>query len=88
MTNSDASPAEKHSNKSKMILVVLLAIALLAFTWIMYSRTTTSEAPAQSTTESRPNNPRNIPDEGDGSVTEGSNPADATTPDQLHVRKF
>lgn len=66
--------------RTKLILATILAAALLGLAWFIYSSNETADAPAQSTTETRPNNAENTPPSPDGSVTEQGNETEDTTP--------
>ncbi len=73
------STAPQKKNRVKVIPLILLALALLAILW--FARYSSSpKPPAQSTSETRPNSEQNVPDEGNGSVTQGENPEADTAP--------
>ena len=55
-------------------------LRLLGIGWITYTNNQTSEAPSQSTTETKPNSSRNTPAGDGGSVTEDGNANDPATP--------
>lgn len=67
-------------NYIKPLLLMLIAALLVLGVWFSIQSRQPS-APAQSTTESRPNSEQNIPDKGNGSVTQDGNPNEDATPD-------
>jgi hypothetical protein len=79
MTLHRSLPSEHHRmSPLRIVIAVILAALLLAIATVLYQRNHTAEAPAQSTTETRPDNSNNTP--ASNSVTNGGNPADDTTP--------
>ena len=64
----------------RLLLGLALLGILLTFGWILFVNHQTSDKPARSTTEARPNSSQNVPPTGNGSVTESGNEAEPTTP--------
>lgn len=78
---------EHHMSTPRIIIAAILATLLIIAAVMLYNKNKTAEAPAQSTTQTQPNNAENTPPT--GSVTQDGNetsdtrrqahPAQATT---------
>ena len=69
-----------HSGRSRLIIPLIIGLLLLAGAWFVFAANRTSEAPARSTTESRPNSSQNTPPGNGQSVTQDGDESTPTTP--------
>jgi cytoskeletal protein RodZ len=76
---SDAQPVNHRSRFWKYLAVMLAIVALLAV-FVFNQSKNTADAPAKSTTETRPNSEQNTPDSSDGSVDQDRDSSEDTTP--------
>ncbi len=80
MQTSDITPQPTKLSLPKLAMLLLAVLAIFTILWLI-NRAMLPSAPTQSTTDARPNSQQNVPDEGGGSVTQGSNPREDATPD-------